>query len=71
MSDDAGAGIEGDFQPIWGPDDWPRSIVGGLDEGDEDLLESCLRLTPSERLRLLERFVNGLRGIRRVRVSAD
>ncbi|REJ75121.1 MAG: hypothetical protein DWQ36_06115 [Acidobacteria bacterium] len=61
-----------EFEPAWGADGWPRPVEGGLDEGDEDLLRSCLRLTPLERLQQLERVVNGLQRIRRVRrVPAD
>ncbi len=57
--------------PVWGADGWPRQIEGGLDEGDRLHLLSMLELTPMQRLRSLENFVNGIARIRRGRVSSD
>ena len=54
--------------PVWGADGWPRQLESGLDEADELLIRSHLAMTPAERLRALENFVNGVEAIRRGRI---
>ena len=59
-----------DYRPAWGADGWPRP-VGELDEGDLLLIQSMLELSPFERLRQLERFVNGLGSPKLVRLRTE
>lgn len=60
------------YEPPWGANGWPRVGPEGLDEGDVDLLRSCLRRSPLERLESLELFVNEMQILRRAkRISAD
>lgn len=58
------------YEPPWGADGWPR-VEGELDEGDRLLIQSMLALSPMERLRRLESFVNGLDELRRAEIRTD
>lgn len=52
---------EPDYEPPWGKDGWPRvAETAHLDEDDRETLRQQLSMSPLERLRAMEAFVNDL-----------